>query len=227
MTRAIDIITDALQEIGVVGSGQSPSAEDADLCLRRLNQIIQTWSNARLTIPYLREISVPLDGSQEYTIGPAGDVVASRPVKVVDATWVSTAGNEEPVDIISSKQWGEIFDKGTSSDRPSYIWYESTTPEGTLHVYPRATSGSLTLDCQTLLTSFDETSTDVDLPEGYEAALFWSLAKAIQGPFRTRLTVEQQMMAAGAMSAIKRTNAAPLLLSVDGPGYEYKIERGY
>ena len=37
MSTALDIITDALRELGVTGIGQTVSAEDAQVGLRKLN----------------------------------------------------------------------------------------------------------------------------------------------------------------------------------------------
>ena len=63
MTTAIELITDALTEIGVAEAGQSVAPEDAALGLRKLNQLMQRWTNARLTFPTLTIISVPLTGA--------------------------------------------------------------------------------------------------------------------------------------------------------------------
>lgn len=38
----IELITDALREIGVIDAYQDPSTEDAELCLRKLNTLVAT-----------------------------------------------------------------------------------------------------------------------------------------------------------------------------------------
>ena len=181
MTTALDIITDALQELGVVGAGDAVEPEDAALGLRRLNQILQTWANSPLSLPVLTEISVTLTTAQEYTIGPSGGTVALRPVKVVSATALDTSGNEHPVGVINDAQWAQIFDKSVSGGAPLYVWYEATSTNGTAHVYPIAAGYTLVLRCQALLTSFASTGTAFTLPEGYEAALYLTLAQIPEG----------------------------------------------
>ena len=228
MSTALDIITDALQELGVVDAGGTVAPEDAAFCLKRLNQIIQTWANSFLTFPVLTSISVPMTSSETYTIGPTGNVVAARPVKVTGAVLRDAAGNDSTVDILSAPEWAVIFAKDTTGPT-SGIWYEATDTNGTLHVHPQSSGYTLLLDCQTRLTSFASTSTAVTLPEGYEAALMLALVDSIAGPYTKQVSADQRRRLAGAMSAIKRNNAEPLYVTVDvGSGNEdYRIKRGY
>lgn len=227
MTTALDIITDALQELGVVGAGDAVSPEDAALGLRRLNQVLQTWANSPRTLPVLTEVSITLTTAQEYTVGPSGDVVALRPVKVVGALATDAAGNDYPVGVINQVQWGDIFTKNVTGGPPAFVWYEATSTNGTVHVYPKAPGYTLALDCQALLTSFASTSTSFTLPEGYEAALYLTLADALASSYGKQLSQTSLRRMAGAVSAIKRTNTEPLLLSIDDGEQPYQIARGF
>ena len=227
MSIALDIITDALQEIGVVDAGGTVPPEDAAFCLKRLNQILQTWANTPLALPALTKISVPMTAAQTYTIGPTGGVVASRPVKVVSAVLRDSAGQDSPVDILNAAEWNAIYAK-TSSGPTTAVWYQATVTDGTLHVYPQSAGYTLILDCQTLLTSFASTATAVTLPEGYEAALMLTLVDSIAGAYRQPVTADQRRRLTGAMSAVKRTNTEPLYVCIEGAGGDdYEIERGY
>ena len=227
MTTALDIITDALQELGVVGAGDAVEPEDAALGLRRLNQVLQTWANSRLTLPALVEISVTLTTAQTYTIGPSGGTVAARPVRVNSAKARDSAGTEHPVGVINAAQWDEIAVKDVSGGPPLYVWYQATNTNGTANVYPKASGYTLLLDCQTLLTSFASTATTFSLPDGYEAALYLTLADSLASSYGKQLTQDTRRRMAGAVSAIKRTNTEPLLLCIDGGGEDYQIERGF
>lgn len=227
MTTALDIITDALQELGVVGAGDAVSPEDAALGLRRLNQIMQTWANTRLTFPALTEVSVTLTSAQDYTIGPTGGTVAVRPLKVNLAKARDSGGFEHEVGVINAAQWDEIAVKDVSGGPPLYVWYEATLINGTAHVYPKAPGYTLVLDCQALLTSFASTTTTFTLPDGYEAALYLTLADSLASGYGKQLPPDTRRRMAGAVSAIKRTNTEPLLLRVSDEGQDHQIERGY
>lgn len=226
MTTANTLIADALTEIGVLPAGQTASAEDAALGLRRLNQLVERWSNSRLFFPALVEISVPLNGAQSYTIGPTGVVVAARPIRVQSAKWVDSAGLETPAEIANAQTWDDITQKDVTGS-PDLLWYEATLGNGRVWVYPKASGYTLKMECLTLLQSFEQ-STVLTLPEGYESALMLTLACDLCRAYSRAVPPDLRAAAAAATRAIKRTNTEPMLLTVDlAAGEEYQIERGY
>jgi hypothetical protein len=50
MATALDLITDALIELGVVAVGETVSAEDSVLGLSALNSMLDGWNTQNLTI---------------------------------------------------------------------------------------------------------------------------------------------------------------------------------
>lgn len=230
MTQVIDLINDALIEIGALSAGRTASAEDSALCLRRLNQIMQRWSNTRLMIPALTNISVPLTGALSYTIGPSGNVVAARPIKI-EVAWIEDAGGVVyPVTVNNRQQWRSIAVKDVDGGPPSDIWYEALDTNGRVYTYPKASGYTLKMDCQVLLTSFSATTDTITLPDGYESALYLTLADEVQRAFGRPVDPDLRMRARGARNAVKATNNEPLLLTVDAAmvNYDdYRIERGF
>jgi hypothetical protein len=226
MTTALQLINDAADEIGVSESGQTLPSEDAQRMLRKLNQRLEVWSNTRLMLPTLTEISVPLDGSASYTIGPTGDVEAARPIRVESATAVDSAGLEWGVEVLNRDQWNAIGFKNVDGGPPACIWYDAQNTNGRVYVYPRSTSYTLKLDCLTVLASFS-LSTECTLPPGYEAAIVLTLAEDCAGLFGKPISPDLRMRAMGARNAIKRVNTEPLLLDVWPAAQPYQIERGY
>lgn len=225
MTTALTLIEDALGEIGVKEAGQSVPSEDAALALRYLNRILQRWSNHRLMIPSLTEISVTLDGSGSYTIGPSGAVTATRPNKVITAYYRDSGGLDTPVEILTDSQWQKIGLKDTGGP-PTGIWYERTSTNGTLHVYPDVAGYTLKLQCQVLLSSFATTSTSLTLPEGYESALVLTLACDLAGQYQKPISADLAKRAAAANRSVKRTNHETLLVN-DAEPHDFDINRGY
>jgi hypothetical protein len=227
MTTAATIIADALIEIGAQGAADTTPAEDQALCLRKLNQIMQRWSNSRLAVPVLTEISVPMTGAQSYTIGPSGVVVAARPIKAMSATAIDGSGLEYPVTLYARRDWDTIVEKSASGGPPDIAWYQPSSPNGVLYVYPLSTAYTVKLDCLTLLASFPNASANVTLPEGYETAITLTLADDIATAFDKQSSPDTRRRCAAAMAAIKATNTEPLYLDVGMQGQEYQIERGY
>ncbi|RDF49140.1 hypothetical protein DWA13_20485, partial [Acinetobacter baumannii] len=80
------------------------------------------------------------------------------------------------MNVLSRQAWDAIGVKAVSGGVVSDVWYSSAVPDGSVHVYPRATAGTLELDCQCLFAAFADETTDVDMPEGYEDALALELA---------------------------------------------------
>lgn len=75
----LEIITDAMQNIGVLASGETPSAEDVSSCRRKLNLICKQWVAQADFAPGLkmwtrrRAYMFLQDGQVKYTLGPSGD----------------------------------------------------------------------------------------------------------------------------------------------------------
>jgi hypothetical protein len=226
MTTALEIITDALGELGVVGAGQSVSANDSTLGLRYLNRIFERWSNMRLLQPVLTQLSVTQTGAASYTLGPGGSPT-TRPIKVLSATYVDTGGTEYPVQLITRAQWDAIPNKADTGSYPDRIWYAPELTSGVLYAYPRVSSGALKLDCLTTMQALALAGT-LTLPPGYEAALVPTLADDMAAQYGLPTPPDVRRRSAGAVKALKRTNQEPVYAAQELAGEpSQNILRGY
>ena len=78
MATALTMVTDALKEIGVLAEGQTMSAEMSDDALRALNRITESMANDGSFAYYASSVLRALTGESSFTIGPTGQVVATR-----------------------------------------------------------------------------------------------------------------------------------------------------
>lgn len=70
MTTALDLITDALINIGAQESGEPVPPEKSAFALRKLNRLLQQWSNEHLMVFYQQEIVFDIISNQYiYSIG--------------------------------------------------------------------------------------------------------------------------------------------------------------
>ena len=77
---ALTLCTDAMMDLGIIGQGETPSAADIQLVLRRLNSMVNSWAIQSLTVPAVQRQVFPLIANkQTYTIGPGGDFDLPRP----------------------------------------------------------------------------------------------------------------------------------------------------
>src|SRR3990172_443967 len=81
---ALDIIKGAMGNIRTLGAGETPSAEDAEVCLTALNNMLDTWSSEGLMIYALSTDQKALTiGKRDYTIGSGGDIDSIRPDSII------------------------------------------------------------------------------------------------------------------------------------------------
>lgn len=228
MTTALDLITDALGELGVAQAGQTLSANDSALGLRVLNRLFQRWSNMRLLQPVLDELSVTMTGAASYVLGPGGSPAVARPLKVLSATYVDTGGLEYPVQIVAREQWDAIPNKADTGTYPSCIWYAAELTNGIVYTWPKSPSGTLKLDVLTNMQALGMSDT-LTLPDGYEAAIVPTLADDLAAHYGEQTPADTRRRAAGAVRALKRTNHEPILAvqELAFAGQRADIQRGY
>jgi hypothetical protein len=230
MTTALTLITDAMAQANLAEQGQELSADEAALGLRYLNRLMGKWSQMRLLFPVPASYSVTLTGAGSYTIGPTGDVVGLRPIKLLSAYATDSAGTSYGVHLRTQDQWDAIAVKASTGGPPEQVYYEPSSTNGRVWVYPVATGYTLQLDALALLTSFASLATDLTLPEGYEAAIVPTLADELCSSYGVQTPGDVLRRAAGAVRALKRTNSEPLLVQHDmaESGREtFRISRGY
>jgi hypothetical protein len=75
MTKAIDLVTRALKDVGAYAPGEIPDAADANDAFDMLNDLIDQWSNSTMMVPYITEIVFSIATNvYRYTIGNGGTV---------------------------------------------------------------------------------------------------------------------------------------------------------
>lgn len=227
MTTALELITDALGEIGVAEVGQTLSAEDGALGLRALNRLFGLWSNKRLLQPVLAEVSVTQTGAASYTLGPGGSPAVARPIRVLHATYVDAGGLEHPVKVLTQAQWDAIPNKSDTGSYPESIWYSAQNTNGVLYVHPKESSGALKLDVLTNMQALALSDT-LTLPDGYEAAIVPALADNLAPHYSVQTPPDTRRRALGAMRALQAVNAEAVIAVQElAGGAQPNIERGY
>lgn len=222
MTTANTIIYDALKELNVLAEGDTPTASMANDALRALNRLVQKFSNDQAFAWYPNQINEPLTGTidpvtghQSFTIGPTGDVVTQRPIKIESAV-VDRQGITYPVQVIDFLKWDSIVYKAVTGANTVSVWYEAQEPNGIVHCWPVASGCTLRLRVINVVASFPDLVTDVTLPPGYEEALMKNLAVHIapQYPAGVLQPLTQQQ-AKAALKYVNRTNNVIPTMAID------------
>ena len=204
-TTAAVIISDALKEILVIGEGETPSAAMLSDGLRMLNRLLDTLSNNNDFAYFASMEQKALTGQQILTIGPTGDIVTTRPIKVETAV-VDRNGITYPVKVIDNEKYDAVTYKALQGANTQAVYYEATYPNGTLYLYPVSTGCTLKMRVLNSVKQFASTSVQIDMPEGYEDAIMLALAIRMAPGYGKQVSQDTKQAARRAMKAVKTTN---------------------
>ena len=221
------IIQDALTEINAISVGESISAADGALGLKRFKNQIDAWAADELMLyatPRV-EFTIP-GGTSTLTIGEGGDIDVVRPTFINRINYI-VPGSNPPVETQLGQQdfdsYAATSIKSLSSQLPQEFYFSNGAPLAELIFWPVVDQ-----DVTCALYYPHGIAVPVGLasemigPAGFEEAFMYQLAIRLCTPFAReapRLLVE---MAAEAYARVKRTNTSPGLLGVDAalvPGY--------
>lgn len=229
---ALDLITGSLRLLGVLSSGDVPTANESTDGLTALNQMIGSWSVESLLIyTKAQETFTMIASQQSYTVGSGGNFNTTRPQKIENAAVRTTNGSttlDLPIEIINQDQWSNISVKTVQSTLPRKLFAQGTYPLETIYLWPTPSTGNtLVLWSWKPLSSFATINSSVDLPQGYVRALRYNLALELAPEYGSSPNPLVIAEAEVSKAAIKRMNIKTLLLSQDeslarqGRGFNY------
>lgn len=209
MTTVATLVNDAAFSAQVLGQDQTLTSGDAQLILRRLNRMLDSWSNEKQLIysnttqTFLMTPSVSQYSTSLFANG--------RPIAINSMT-VSLSNIDYPVDMIDILKWNQISYKLAESI-PNQCYYDATFPNGTMNFYPKPYAAfTCTVDCQYPLSLTPLLlATDLVLPPGYEAAIVAGLAVDIWPSFKAGNPSQAMMKEmVDTRAVLKRNNFQPL-----------------
>lgn len=183
---ARQIITDALEDVGVIAIGDTPSAEDAEKARVKMNQMLKTWGTQE-------KLWVRTEGSVTLLASTAS--YASSPVSLarkVTAVRRRTSSVDTPLSEMSRQEWLD-FPSKTAAGMP-YKWYfDPQRATRTLYLagVPDATiaaSTTLRVDYLRVIEDIDNLDDDIDAPQEWLEACSASLAARLLIPYSVHLT---------------------------------------
>lgn len=158
------VISGALRVLGVIGTGDQPSPEDYQNCAQALNLYIKQLQTKGLPLWKLDTIEVPMVvGKRIYSIGPTGDVVHTRPLRVVMAFIRNPQGNDTVLQVISRQEYMQLGVK-TSQGIPNQCYYDPKLNNGELYVFNEPNATGYTIHLQVQLP-IEDTLTPNNTPE--------------------------------------------------------------
>lgn len=209
------VVTDALTLIGVYGVGQTLSASDANVSLRRLNAMISglgIQSLAKLVVA--REVFDIVANTSTYTIGPGADFNTARPVDIQNAALLlntSSPAVEIPISIFTDQAYQALPIKTLTNTLFTGLYYQPTfrtTGWGTIILWPVPTTADndLVLYTQQSMVEFADLTTQYYWPEGAEEMLGYNLALRLAPIYARPVADDVRRLASQSMATFKRAN---------------------
>jgi hypothetical protein len=218
----LDLITNALIEIGAYSMGEPIDSSEAQFCLSKFNRMIDSWNTQRLYAYNRTFQSIPLQPNhQPHTIGPGADMnVPQRPVTIEEANIILNNVNppvRSPVNIRDADWWAYQRVQGVATTLPTDLYYDQSFPIGNMYLWPvPQLNYLLEIWSRVVLSSVSNLPATLYLPPGYEDALTLSLAEILVSPFQAAPSPVLIINAQQARAAIQRTNSkAPKISTMD------------
>ena len=210
-----------MRTIGVLGSGEVPSASEAQDALAALNDLVDSWNTENLTLyNTIRSVFTLTPGKQSYVLGPGGDFSMPRP-QSIEQSGIITLNNaaqpaELPMDIWTQTDWSQVTIKNVTSTLPTALYCDWNFPVSTVFLWPiPSVADQIALYTTSLLSSFAAVTTAVSLPPGYSEALRYALAVRLAFEFGRPLDANVAAMAAELKGNMKAANLEVNDMAVD------------
>lgn len=228
-TTVNKIIEHAMRDAGVLGNGQTLSANDADIAFETLMQMLALWRTDDLEVYAHRNITVPMTGAITYTIGIGADVDVDRPTAILQAIYNDTPNTTSyPLAILNTlEDWQRIAVKSLPGNIPDAVLYEPTNEQGTLYVWPQPAAGEIQLTVRTPFPIYTTIADELGLPPEYQAPVRFNLAKWLCASFGAPLRPDIAQLAKGTLKQLKAVNTRIRQLEMPDRMPMGKMDRGF
>lgn len=206
---ARDLITDAMRTLGVLASGEVPSADMAQDALRMLNYMIDLRKNTSTGIYAVQSTMFATQGGKgTYTLGPGGDWDIPRPTYIEDIRYrYDDQDLEWPMARLTPHEYWGIYLKGTQSTLPHAWFDDGAFPMRNIALYfIPSTSRHVVVHSWVLLDNLMTIDDAIFLPEGYELWLRYELAKHLAPEYEQAWTPQLEMLRQEVEGVVRQRN---------------------
>lgn len=219
MPTALDIITLAYQDLGVVGVGQQLSAALSSLGLTTLNVMLDELCGERSMLYSVGRAVYPFfAGQYQYQIGPGatgqGNINADRPVAIQSWSVLLTVnGGNPPLELphrepLTADEYARYVTlKTLPSTFPTAMYYDYAAPIATLNFWPvPQQANEFVLYTPTLIGQVSSLTQVFGLPPGYQKFFEYCLAEDLSAKVGRDCPPIVMKKAAQARAQIKARN---------------------
>lgn len=223
MAVSDQIIYPALKKIGVLASGETPTANEQTDAFNVLNNMIDSFSTEELFIySILRETFSLVAGQQTYQFGngaPDFNSTTGRPQRITNAliqAYGTSPVAELPMRIINKDEYADIIVKTIESTIPLYLYNDDAYPYANINLWPvPSVNATIALYSWKPIADFSAVTSALSFPPGYLECLIYNLAVRLAPDYGRQLSDDILAIAIESKANIKRMNIKPTYLGVD------------
>lgn len=206
MATAQTYIDDAHALLGVTAEGASANTNQTALGLRRMNDMLDSWS---LDPEMIYEVTIEtfntVSGTAAYTIGSGATWDTTRPIAIVTA-YARIASVDSDIEVVTERRWAKVRNKATTGT-PTQLFYQRAYPNGTVNLAPTPNATiAVYLTSRKPLATFAAASTSASFPPGYPHSIVLNLAMLLQDDYGFSLSAATIKEAEVSLARIKYAN---------------------
>jgi hypothetical protein len=202
------VINGALRVLGVIGAGDTPTPQDYTNCSEALNLYMKKLQTKGMPLWKVEDLQVPMIPNQYvYTLGPTGNIITDRPLRVVMAFIRDPNGNDTTLQVISRQEYMQQGYK-PSPGIPNQVYYDPQLGNGVLYVFSNPSMSNWTIHLQVQLPISDvltPSATPEFPPEWFECLKF-GLADRLALEYGTPAQVRGELAQRAAMELEEMTD---------------------
>jgi len=233
-----DLITNMLQDAGIVGIGEFIETGYQTRAFRQVNWLLSQWSRKRWLTYRIQDYSFVSTGALNYTVGLNGTInINPRPdrleyafLRFLNQTPSGGLPVDIPIDIIQSHEDYSRITVKTVGTLPWRIFYDPAWPVGLLFPWPvpQPTIYEVHVGFKVVLPRFTAMAQPINFPPEYESALNWCGARRVRASYQLPEDPTINSIARDALNTIRLANTAmstlrlPEFLRNRNRAYDYR-----
>jgi len=215
---ALALITNSMRKLGVIATGETPTAAEAADGLAALGDVIESYNIEAMSVWESAAQAFTLTpGTAAYTIGPSGTLVTSAPRPVeIEGVYGSFDGVDYRVAPWTYDQYMAATVKATSTLYPLRYAYLNDYPDGRLFLWPTpAQAITLNVDYSVQIPALTDLTNVMAFPPGYIRALQWELAAELAADYGVQMDATQMAGVRASKAALRKSNRTPSVSRLD------------
>jgi hypothetical protein len=142
--------------------------------------MINVWVTSGIKLWLWQDLSITLvAGTNPYTLGPAGNVVMTKPMRGIQGYWLDSSGTKTPLVMLSQQEYlllTNVTQTGTLNS--FYVDKQQATMNVYFYLVPDATAaaGTAHILIENQVTNFTNVTETMNFPVEWRIALRWGLA---------------------------------------------------